>query len=81
MRAPPRAHDVCARVFRPRRSGGQRAFVATLGDVVDARGAVLDEALCTRFPDGRSYAEHTAMEVVAAMDHFRLSVAMPPDRA
>src|SRR5688572_2516529 len=65
----PRAHDVRARVFRPRRAHEQRAFVATLGDVVDiARAAVkaappLDEAICTWFPEGKSYTGEASFEL------------------
>lgn len=50
-------------VFRPRR-GRQRPFVATLGDVVEPTdGALLDEALCTAFPAGRSYTGEASFEL------------------
>jgi tRNA modification GTPase len=57
-----RADEVRERVFRARR-GTVRAFVATLGDVVDSEGALLDEALCTRFPEGRSYTGEASFEL------------------
>lgn len=57
-----RADDARARVFRPRRAP-QRAFIATLGDVVDARGEVIDEALCTAFPAGKSYTGEASFEL------------------
>ncbi len=56
------ADAIRARVFRPRR-GAQRPFVATLGDVVDAFGGLLDEALCTAFPAGRGYTGEPAFEL------------------
>jgi tRNA modification GTPase len=56
------ADAVRARVFRPRR-GVVRPFVVTLGEVVDAAGALLDEALCTSFPEGRSYTGECAFEL------------------
>lgn len=60
------ADRVRARVFRPRRAHEQRPFVATLGDVVDASApspALLDEALCTAFPEGRSYTGEASFEL------------------
>lgn len=57
-----RAEDVRARVFRPRR-GAQRPFVATLGDVVDVAGDVIDEAVCTAFPAGKSYTGEASFEL------------------
>src|SRR5690606_8897637 len=62
------AERVLARVFRRRRAGPQRPFAATLGDVLDAGAkdptrAVLDEALCVRFPDGRSYTGEPSFEL------------------
>jgi tRNA modification GTPase len=57
----PRADAVREVVFRPRR-GAQRAFVVTRGDVVDARG-VIDDALCTSFPAGKSYTGEPSFEL------------------
>jgi tRNA modification GTPase len=71
----PRADDVRARVFRPRR-GAQRAFIATLGDVVDARGALIDEALCTAFPAGRSYTGEASFELSLHGSPLRVSQAL-----
>jgi tRNA modification GTPase len=64
------ADAVRARVFRKKRGGEQRPFVATLGEVLDASAVgteasapLLDEALCTAFPDGRSYTGEPAFEL------------------
>lgn len=58
-----RAAHVRARVFRPRRAHAQREFVATLGDVLAADGTVIDEALCTFFPEGKSYTGEASFEL------------------
>ena len=57
-----RADELRQSIFRPRR-GPQRPFVMTLGDVVDGAGALLDEALCTSFPAGRSYTGECMFEL------------------
>jgi tRNA modification GTPase len=56
------ADAVRARVFSPRR-GPQRPFVASLGDVRSPDGGVIDEALCTAFPQGRSYTGEASFEL------------------
>lgn len=56
------ADDVRVRVFRARR-GTQHPFVATIGDVIDGHGGIIDEALCTAFPDGRSYTGEASFEL------------------
>jgi tRNA modification GTPase len=74
----PAALDVLARVFKKRRPGPQRPFVATLGDVVDAGagGGLLDEALCTRFPAGRSYTGEPSFELSLHGGRSRLQSAL-----
>lgn len=62
------ADDVLARVFAKERPGPHRPFVATLGTVLDASAAEpsrapLDEALCVRFPEGRSYTGEASFEL------------------
>lgn len=64
------AEQVLARVFEKKRPGPHRPFVATLGYVLDASSghgdktrAVLDEALCVRFPDKRSYTGEPSFEL------------------
>ncbi len=58
-----RSAEVRARVFRPRRAHEQAAFVATLGDVVAKDGHIIDEALCTFFPEGKSYTGEASFEL------------------
>lgn len=62
------ADAVLAKVFVKKRPGPHRPFVATLGTVVDASApaparAALDEAVCVRFPDGRSYTGEPGFEL------------------
>lgn len=62
------AEQVLARVFEKKRPGPHRPFVATLGYVLDASSgdktsAVLDEALCVRFPDKKSYTGEPSFEL------------------
>ncbi|MFZ9886059.1 MAG: tRNA uridine-5-carboxymethylaminomethyl(34) synthesis GTPase MnmE [Myxococcota bacterium] len=62
------AEQILARVFRRRREGAQRPFVATLGVVFDAsaadpEAAPLDEALCVFFPGGQSYTGEPTFEL------------------
>lgn len=60
----PNADAVLGRVFRRRKGDGlPRPLVATLGDVVDDRGALIDEALCHRFEHGRSYTGDKSFEL------------------
>ena len=60
----PDADSVRRRVFRPR-GDRQRPFTQTLGTVVDPEHSdtVLDEALCTAFPEGRSYTGEPSFEL------------------
>lgn len=76
----PDADAVRARVFRPRRPP-QRPFVATLGDVLDASAerpeeAVVDEALCTAFPEGRSYTGEPSFELSLHGGPLRVRAAL-----
>ena len=59
----PQADKVRRQVFQPYR-GRQRAFVQTLGTVVDpARDhTAVDEVLCTAFPKGKSYTGEASFE-------------------
>ncbi len=62
------AERVLSSVFQKRRGGEHKPFVATLGDVLDASApepqrALLDEALCVRFPGGRSYTGEPSFEL------------------
>lgn len=59
----PNADAIRARIFRPHR-GPQRPFVQTLGNVVDpSDDVVIDEGLCTAFPDRRSYTGEPSFEL------------------
>jgi tRNA modification GTPase len=58
----PRAHAIRDAVFRPARDRTPGDFVATLGHVVDG-DALIDEALCTSFPAGRSYTGEESFEL------------------
>lgn len=62
------ADAVLAKVFVKKREGPHKPFVATLGTVLDASAkdptrAPLDEALCVRFPEGRSYTGEASFEL------------------
>ena len=50
-------------VFLRRRSGPPRPFVMVRGDVVDADGHVIDDALCVSFPGPRSYTGEDLVEL------------------
>jgi tRNA modification GTPase len=50
-------------VFRRRRPGPPPAYVCVRGDVVDAAGAVLDDALCTTFPGPKSLTGEDVVEL------------------
>ncbi len=58
----PRADNVRHAVFAPRQAP-QRPFVATRGDALDQRGAVIDDCLCTAWPDGHSYTGEASFEL------------------
>ncbi|MCP4503622.1 MAG: tRNA uridine-5-carboxymethylaminomethyl(34) synthesis GTPase MnmE [Deltaproteobacteria bacterium] len=61
----PNADDVLLRCFRRFRNtqSPPKAFVATLGEIVDDKDEVIDEALCTRFPEGKSYTGEASFEL------------------
>jgi len=56
---------ILARVFRARSGRAPRPFVATLGVVVDPTDArsVVDECVCVRFPEGKSYTGEASFEL------------------
>lgn len=58
----PEALQIKERVFAPRRDK-QRPFVATLGDVVEPDGTLVDEAVCVFFPDARSFTGEPSFEL------------------
>lgn len=58
----PRADNVRHALFVPR-YGTQRPFVATRGDLLDERGRVLDDCVCTAWPDGHSYTGEASFEL------------------
>lgn len=67
-----RATAVRQTIFKPYR-GQQRPFIQTLGQVVDSStDEVIDEALCTAFPEGKSY---------TGEDSFELSIHGNPQMA
>lgn len=73
----PDADAVLARVFRRRKGDGlPRLLMATLGDVVDAEGALIDEALCHRFERGRSYTGDKSFELSIHGGPTRVSSTM-----
>jgi tRNA modification GTPase len=60
------SHAVLARVFRARSKKEPRDFVATFGEVVRDDGesiGVVDEAVCVRYPFGKSYTGEAAFEL------------------
>lgn len=57
----PQALSVREAVFKARR-GEHNPFVATLGDIVDG-GRVIDEAVCTYYPDHRSFTGEPCFEL------------------
>lgn len=58
----PHADRVRHAMFRPRH-GPQRPFAATLGEALDGSGAVLDECVCTAWPDGHSFTGEASFEL------------------
>lgn len=73
------ADAVRAAVFRPRHARAraeQQPFVATLGDVVDASGSIIDEALCTGFPAGRSYTGEASFELSVHGSPLRVAATL-----
>ena len=58
----PHADRVRHALFRPRH-GPQRPFAATLGEALDERDAVLDECVCTAWPDGHSFTGEASFEL------------------
>ncbi|MBI1945721.1 MAG: tRNA uridine-5-carboxymethylaminomethyl(34) synthesis GTPase MnmE [Deltaproteobacteria bacterium] len=58
----PRADNLRHSMFVPRH-GAQRPYVATRGDVLDERGRVLDDCVCTAWPDGHSYTGEASFEL------------------
>lgn len=57
------AEKVLDAVFRPYAQGPVAPFVARVGRLVDADGAVLDEVVCTYFAAGRSYTGEPSFEL------------------
>jgi len=58
------ADDVLGKVFQRRHGQAlPKPFVASLGDVLGRDGDVVDEALCTRFVDGKSYTGEAGFEL------------------
>ncbi|MEI6806325.1 MAG: tRNA uridine-5-carboxymethylaminomethyl(34) synthesis GTPase MnmE [Myxococcaceae bacterium] len=53
----PQALEIKSQIFTPK-SGHQKHFVATRGDVLD-----LDDALCTSFPDNKSFTGEPSFEL------------------
>lgn len=59
----PLSAEVRSKIFRSHRAE-QKDFMATLGYVVDPEtGARLDEALCTFFPEGKSFTGEASFEI------------------
>lgn len=70
-----RADDVRTRIFSPHR-GAQRPFAATLGNVRDSNGELIDEALCVAFPSGRSYTGEASFELSLHGGPLRVQAAL-----
>lgn len=58
----PEAQSVSHKIFYPAR-GSQTNFVATFGEIRSIDGGVLDECLCTFFPDRKSYTGEPSFEI------------------
>lgn len=59
----PHAEAIKNIIFVPRH-GTQKPFVATIGDIVSPdAAALLDEGLCTYFPEGKSYTGESSFEL------------------